>query len=344
MMKKLLALALGAVLIVFSSAPASATTSIPVKLNTSVAPTSFQLTQNFGTTWLGPYTRVCNDSGNPALIDYNGIRFMLPYWNYTKDDYISISFIIYNWSNNNSVDTNLQPSFNSNTNFRVADISGESLGNAGYLIKITLKIENTFTGDGGYFTVWGPSGYPVMTLKAYECMFLSGVSYWQVVQGTSGSGDSQVIVNAINNQTTQIYNKLSEQLTTQNLIYDEVRNLNQSIQQESQLQQEMINQAEEDIQQAETDGQQSSSDAQTGTQNLFTVLTGFIGALTNLNPSNCNLPGNLGNVDLGTLNLCRDRAPAIVTTIGSLILIGIMIPIVIWTIRKIISMFRSFTG
>lgn len=100
--------------------------------------------------------------------------------------------------------------------------------------------------------------------------------------------------------------------------------------------------------QAQQDGQQGSSssqsDATQGTQSLLNAITGFVGVISNATPTNCRITGDMGALDLGQLDFCQDNPPAIIQIIGSLILIAVTIPIVIWTVKKIISMFRSFTN
>ena len=132
----------------------------------------------------------------------------------------------------------------------------------------------------------------------------------------SKTDDNTTVVNAINNQTTAI------------------NNINNTQQQAGE--------------QAQGNGQQGADNSQNsvnnGTQSLLSAITGFIGIIANANPTNCKITGNMGALDLGMLDFCRDNPPAIITTIGTIILITITIPITIWVVKKIISMFRSFTN
>lgn len=110
-----------------------------------------------------------------------------------------------------------------------------------------------------------------------------------------------------------------------------------------------INQQQQQAgEQAQQDGQQGSNasqnSAEQGTQSLLSAITGFVGVIANATPTNCRISGNMGALDIGQLDFCQDNPPAIITTIGTLILIAITIPITIWVIKKIISMFRSFTN
>lgn len=110
-----------------------------------------------------------------------------------------------------------------------------------------------------------------------------------------------------------------------------------------------INQEQQQAgQQAQQEGQQGSDTSQNnvtqGTQSLLSAITGFVGVISNATPTNCRITGDMGALDLGELDFCQDNPPAIITTIGTLILIAITIPITIWVVKKIISLFRSFTN
>lgn len=101
---------------------------------------------------------------------------------------------------------------------------------------------------------------------------------------------------------------------------------------------------------AQQEGQTSTDNAQSSIDNstvsLLSALTGFVGVLTSINPSSCSLSGNIGTggLNLGQLDFCKDKPPAFVTAIGSLVAIVLIIPLIIWMVNKIISMFRSFTN
>lgn len=108
------------------------------------------------------------------------------------------------------------------------------------------------------------------------------------------------------------------------------------------------NQEEQDAVQDASDAAQDSadgaqSDSEAATSSLLSVITGFFGAMANLNPTNCKFDSHLpflrGN---GEIDLCQVPAPPIVQTIGSLILIGIMVPFAIHMYNRFISITGSF--
>lgn len=105
-------------------------------------------------------------------------------------------------------------------------------------------------------------------------------------------------------------------------------------------------QQKDDLEQQSSDTQDGSADSQqqattTGTT-LLSAFTAFVGALTNASPSNCNIDMDLGNLDLGVVNLCQLSLPAGFQALASIFLILFCVPLSIATARKVISLFRSF--
>lgn len=86
----------------------------------------------------------------------------------------------------------------------------------------------------------------------------------------------------------------------------------------------------------------SASDAESTGTTLLSAFTAFVGALTNASPSNCNIDMDLGNLDLGVVNLCQLSLPAGFQALASIFLILFCVPLSIATARKVISLFRSF--
>lgn len=109
---------------------------------------------------------------------------------------------------------------------------------------------------------------------------------------------------------------------------------------------EKDNQDRDNIEQqsSETDSasSDSSSDAEATGTTLLGAFTAFVGALTNAQPSNCNIDMDLGNLDLGVVNLCQLSLPQPIPTIASIMLILFCVPLSIATARKVINLFRSF--
>ena len=102
--------------------------------------------------------------------------------------------------------------------------------------------------------------------------------------------------------------------------------------------------ANDAVSDSETSGSDSSSDATTATSSLISVIGSFVGAVTTATPTNCRINGDMGNLDVGTIDLCANPVPTFVQIISSLILIAICIPFAIVMFNRFIGLFRSFQG
>lgn len=88
---------------------------------------------------------------------------------------------------------------------------------------------------------------------------------------------------------------------------------------------------------------QESSAAQSTATSLLSVVGQFIGVLTSAQPTNCNLNGDLiPHLPLGNLNLCQHNPPAVITIIGTLILIAIIVPLAYHVVKRMLSLIGSF--
>lgn len=109
-------------------------------------------------------------------------------------------------------------------------------------------------------------------------------------------------------------------------------------------QQNEINATNDSVEQSETEGASSQSDAQTGTASLISTIGSAVSAITSASPTNCVINGNMGNFDMGQIDLCSNPVPAFVQIISSLILILITVPLCIVMFNRFIGLFRSFQG
>lgn len=100
--------------------------------------------------------------------------------------------------------------------------------------------------------------------------------------------------------------------------------------------------ANENIEQNEQDSNASSTDAANASQSLISAIGGFVSSITSASPSNCNINGNMGNFDLGNIDLCANPVPSYIQIISSFILISLCIPFAIVMFNRFISLFRSF--
>lgn len=112
---------------------------------------------------------------------------------------------------------------------------------------------------------------------------------------------------------------------------------------------QQMEQNKEETQQAQSDAQSAGntaqSDASSAGQTLLGALTSFIGAITNASPGNCTLTLNTGyGFNLGDVNLCSISPPTSFQVISSLVVIGFAVPLSISASKKMIELFRGFTG
>lgn len=102
----------------------------------------------------------------------------------------------------------------------------------------------------------------------------------------------------------------------------------------------------DNLENQKTESQDSSDDSQEDAENTGTTLlaafSSFVTAITSASPSNCNLLMNMGNLNLGNVNLCQLSPPVEFQAIASIFLILFCVPLSIATARKVINLFRSF--
>lgn len=115
--------------------------------------------------------------------------------------------------------------------------------------------------------------------------------------------------------------------------------------QQQQQQHDEDKQAIQDAQQdAQTGGSSSQTEATQTGSSLLQALTSFIGAITNINPGSCTIPMDTGFINFGNVNLCQLSPPPVFQLISSIVVIGFAVPLSIAASKKMIEMFRSFTG
>lgn len=111
---------------------------------------------------------------------------------------------------------------------------------------------------------------------------------------------------------------------------------------ESKENKEVEEKTQEAVDDSQAAGGSSSSSAQSGTTGLLNAITGAVNVISSASPTNCKINGNMGNLDIGQLDLCANPAPTFIQTIGSLILILMCVPLAISLFNRFIAIFRSF--
>lgn len=89
-------------------------------------------------------------------------------------------------------------------------------------------------------------------------------------------------------------------------------------------------------------GNTATTDSQTATSSLLSVITAGVGAITSASPTNCKINGNMGNLDVGEIDLCANPVPTFMSLIGSIIAVLVVLPLVIVLFNRFISIIRSF--
>lgn len=93
---------------------------------------------------------------------------------------------------------------------------------------------------------------------------------------------------------------------------------------------------------ADNAGSDSSSDATSAGTTLLAGFSAFTSALTNASASDCKLKMDMGNLNLGDVDLCSLSIPAPLQALSSIILIAFCVPLSLATAKKLIGLFRSF--
>lgn len=93
---------------------------------------------------------------------------------------------------------------------------------------------------------------------------------------------------------------------------------------------------------SESGADESQGDAEQQGTTLLAAFTSFVSALTSATPSNCRIDMDLGNLDMGNVDLCQLSPPAGFSALASVFMILFCVPLSIATARKVISLFRSF--
>ena len=84
----------------------------------------------------------------------------------------------------------------------------------------------------------------------------------------------------------------------------------------------------------ESSAESSSQDAENTGTTLLGAFSSFVTALTSASPSNCKLDMDLGNLDLGIVDLCQLSLPQPFPTIASIMLILFCVPLSVTTAIK----------
>lgn len=199
----------------------------------------------------------------------------------------------------------------------------------------TFYVSATFTNfnSGSNPSIWFTIGSN--TAFIFDNQYQSALDYFYF----EDDSNNQTNVSFDNNVSNSL---LQTQVNQNQTIINQNNQTNQYLSEQAEKDQQdrdNLDQASDDADSSSNLSQQQAE--QTGTT-LLKAFTDFVGALTNARPSNCNLNMDLGNLDMGVVNLCSLSPPPVFQTIASIFMILFCVPLSIATARKVISLFRSF--
>lgn len=259
---------------------------------------------------------------------------------------VDVPFYLYNYKENNSVD--------GHSNFRAVacgnipcqiigyDYSGSSTGQM-YHIYIYVSGNGTLTNLT--FTNSDSSQF-VLRLYEGERFYIPTVSVFRFVNANGStspitSNDIQIIVNNIqwvNNNLNSIYDRLGlmlNKIPSQDEISAGVKDV---IEQQNQQDKDEMNNA---INDANNSAENNTNQIENATGDTQASVQGIIDVVLNTGASDCKIDGDLGQVNLGELNMCS--APAsflnIINTVAGIV--GVIVTVnvgrkVIYDVQEII--------
>lgn len=288
-----------------------------------------------------PTRSVCGNE-NGAYI--NSLFIQLPAWTYDTTEYLEYTMLFNNYKFDNGLDAYLSLSLNPTltNSMRIIDYKFENLGNsqakATFIIKITGNIPQSVLTLG----ITNSSTNNAFVLSTYECIASGFVSLYSVPVANQNATNADIISaiqsasNVNRGQLDNVLNylgQMNQNLSNQNnQLGDKIDNINND--QKTETQDASDN--------SQTTADSSSEGAEQASQSLLSAFTGFVGAVVSASPTNCTINGNLGKMDLGLLNFCKDSPPAVVQTIGSLIAIALIVPLSYYTAKRLLNTIRSF--
>ena len=245
---------------------------------------------------------------------------------YYTDTVLDIELTFYRNSNTTSTHAGVNGIESLSSNWALMSYEYEQLNsNTGV---IHLFVKSLTNNNNQHILVSGHQGFFYL-LQPQDRVTGANVGIYAI---NNTVADYSSIVNAIQSQPnyTQNLNNINNNL---NQVNNSINNINDDVKDATQ-------DASDDAQDGADDAQ---ADSEAATSSLLSVITGFFGAMANLNPTNCKFDSHLpflsGN---GQIDLCSVPAPAVVQAIGSLILIGLMVPFAIHMYNRFISITGSF--
>ena len=151
---------------------------------------------------------------------------------------------------------------------------------------------------------------------------------------------------AVTLRDVDYYFEINENTSTDDLLQQQI-NQNATIINQNQQQIDQDMQDRTDLQNTSGNAQSDASSAASSIDNaktsLLTVIGNFVNIVINPPASNCVIDGDMGNMDLGDIDLCQLSLPPAFAVIGSLLIIGFIIPFAYSLIMTVLSMLKGAT-
>lgn len=129
-----------------------------------------------------------------------------------------------------------------------------------------------------------------------------------------------------------------------NNIDNSVNNVDNSVNNPEYIQQEKSD-LQEQAQVTENTANSDSEESQQVATNLLSIVSAFVTAVNNADEGDCSLDGNLlPHLPLGSLNLCSFPVPTAVSALGSLILIGVLVPFAYHVVIRFLNLIHEMQG
>lgn len=285
-----------------------------------------------GTNWIGSSNSASPDA---AYKNMRKVRFSLPNGIILGlGDYITADLILRQNVSNNSLDLSVGPMSSDTSGIRLISAEVAESSNIQTVVHFTFYVEQTIsvTNSSTYVTVGSSRGSDANIIWWFDTVnnnadlqaIGGGSNYYTTVSNTDYSGKLNDISSGITN--------LNSKLNSSNTKLDNINNsINQLKNKEETSTTNIENQSSSDI--------GNSEDQKT--QSLLGVFASFVGAVTAISPSNCNVDFDLGHIDFGEQNLCSSPVPTAFQVISSIIVLAFTVPFVVHIVRRILGLIRE---
>lgn len=224
--------------------------------------------------------------------------------------------------------------------------------NTGYMY-ISNQWERAVSGYAMEFTFGSWTQY-----KSSDTDYTSILNSINFNTSTTASNISSLssLVDALKTQTNNNFNRQHDDITALsdrmnrnfNMLDNSITQQGNATQEAIEAQTEQDQQDREDLSDqqsaADTSAADSGDDAEEAGTSLLSAVSSFVGVLTSASPSDCVIDMDLGNLDMGNVDLCQLSPPQPIPTIASIMLISFFVPLSWATATRMIGLFRSFTG